>query len=109
MGGVSGSYLTFINAVDDTHNGGVYIMLRHKENRNDQLNAGEPVRVRGYPKAGIAHPVAKLPSYIKMSVTTEEYKLVIAHRKQRSADLQRVEEFLKARQDAIDVYNNYKP
>ena len=32
-------------------------------------------------KIGINHPVVKLPTYRKMSVTTEEYELVLAHRK----------------------------
>ena len=38
-------------------------------------------RVRGFPRAGINHKVVKLPSYVKTSLTTDEFQLIIAYRK----------------------------
>ena len=38
-------------------------------------------RVRGFPRAGIKHYVVKLPTYVKTSLTNEEFELIIAYRK----------------------------
>ena len=38
-------------------------------------------RARGFPRAGIVHKVVKLPTYIKTSLTEEEFKLIVAYRK----------------------------
>ena len=32
-------------------------------------------------RIGINHPVVKVPTYKKMSVTTEEFQIILAHRK----------------------------
>lgn len=67
------------------------------------------VRVRGFPRAGISHPVAKLSSYVKFSVTVEEREMIIAHRKTALKDLHDAEVYKAARKTALNAYYNYTP
>ena len=53
-------------------------------------NGGDHMETKGYPHAGINHPVAKLVSYRKMTVSQEEYELVIQHRKDKIEAVKRL-------------------
>jgi hypothetical protein len=64
--------INFINVVDDINIGG-----NHTE-------------TKGYPHAGINHPVAKLVSYRKMTVSQEEYELVTQHRRNKIKAVKRL-------------------
>lgn len=64
-------------------------------------------RFRGFPQAGISHPVTNLKTHSIMSVTKEERELVLADRKKKDMR-HRVKRYIQWKDAVIDTYNNFK-
>ena len=65
------------------------------------------MKTKAYPHVGINHPVAKIVSYRKMTVSQEEYELVIQHRKDKIQALRPTVEGLTAYEEPDTYGINY--